>query len=153
MIFLDNQLLGDLFFSPAQPLAGADLDDETLLQFACEEFPEKEFCIVRRWMLIDVILSDDEDRQVRSSGLRPTVIYAQAVTTKAGTKAEAAHGKLSGFQLRFEGCFFETQDMLYILAGRGSRKFASKPTVFALADLCGSGLWNTYENRPVNNPA
>lgn len=150
---MDNQLLGDLFFGPAQPLAGADLDDETLLQFACEEFPEKEFCIVRRWMLIDVILSDDEESLIRSSGLRPVLIYAQAMITKAGTTAGNHHGVLSGLQLTFEGCFFETQDMLYILAGRGSRKFASKPTVSALADLCGSGLWNTYENRPVNNPA
>lgn len=150
---MDNQLLGDLFFGPAQPLAGADLDDETLLQFACEEFPEKEFCIVRRWMLIDVILSDDLDSLIRSSGLRPSVIYAQVMITKAGAKAEAAHGILSGFQLTFEDCFFETQDMLYILAGRGSRKFASKPAVSALADLCGSGLWSTYESRSSNSSA
>ena len=150
---MDNQLLGDLFFSPAQPLAGADLDDETLLQFACEEFPEKEFCIVRRWMLIDVILQDDQESQVRSEGLRPTVIYAQAMITKEGSKAGDTYGVLSGFQLTFEDCFFETHDMLYILAGRGSRKFASKPTVSALADLCGSGPLDMYEKRSTNNPA
>lgn len=146
---MDNQLLGDLFFGPAQPLPGADLDDEALLQFACNEFPEKEFCIVRRWMLIDVILSDDQENLIRSSGLRPSLIYAQEMITKAGTKAEANQGVLSGFQLKFEGCFFETPDMLYILAGRGSRKFASKPAVSALADLCGSGPCDGYEGRTV----
>ena len=108
---------------------------------------------MRRWMLIDVILSDDLDSLIRSSGLRPSVIYAQVMITKAGAKAEAAHGILSGFQLTFEDCFFETQDMLYILAGRGSRKFASKPAVSALADLCGSGLWSTYESRSSNSSA
>lgn len=102
---------------------------------------------MRRWMLIDVILSDNQESQVRSEGLRPCIIYAQAMITKTGTKAEATHGTLSGFELTFEDCFFETQDMLYILAGRGSRKFASKPTVSALADLCGSGLWGTHGNR------
>lgn len=153
MIFLDNKLLGDLFFGPALPLLGSDLDDESLLKLACEEFPEKEFCIVRRWMLIDVILSDDQESLIRSSGLRPVLIYAQAMITRAGTTVGNHHGVLSGFQLTFEGCFFETQDMLYILAGRGSRKFASKPTVSALADLCGSEFWSTYEKRSTYNPA
>lgn len=150
---MDNQLLGDLFFGPAQPLCGSDLDDETLLQFACEQFPEKDFCIVRRWMLIDVILSDDEESLIRSSGLRPVLVYAHAMITKAGAKAEGDYGVLSGFQHTFEDCFFETQDMLYILAGRGSRKFASKPAVSALAGLCGSGPWNPYEHRSANHPA
>ncbi|MBD8120347.1 hypothetical protein IFT62_03900 [Pseudomonas lutea] len=150
---MNNQLIGDLLFGPAQPLSGSKLDDDTLLKLACEEFPEKEFCIVRRWMLIDVILADDEESLIRSSGLRPVLIYAQAMITKAGTKAEAIQGVLSGFQLTFEDCFFETQDMLYILAGRGSRKFASKPSVSALADLCGSGLWSTYESRSTNSSA
>ncbi|WP_420793003.1 DUF6957 family protein [Pseudomonas graminis] len=86
-----------------------DLDDETLLQFACEEFPKKDLCIARRWMLIDVILSDDQESLIRSSGLRPSVIYAQAMITKAGTKAEATHGVISGFQLTFADCFFEAQ--------------------------------------------
>ncbi len=108
---------------------------------------------MRRWMLIDVILSDDQENLIRSSGLWPSLIYAQEMITKAGTKAEANQGVLSGFQLKFEGCLFETQDMLYILAGRGSRKFASKPTVSALADLCGSQIWHTHENRSVDNPA
>lgn len=149
---MDNQLLGDLFFGSAQPLPGADLDDEALLKFTCEEFPGKDFCIVRQWMLIDVILSDDQENLIRSKGLRPSVIYAQAMITKEGAKAGAQHGVLSDFQLTFEDCFFETKDMLYILAGRGSRKSASKPTVSALANLCGSGLWNTCEKRSTNNP-
>lgn len=148
-----HQLLGDLLFGPAQPLPGSGLDDDTLLKLAFEEFPEKEFCIVRRWMLIDVILSDDQESQVRSEGLRPCIIYAQAMITKEGTKAGDTHGVLSGFQLTFEDCFFETQDMLYILAGRGSRKFASKPAVSALADLCGSDIWDTYVGRSTNSSA
>lgn len=36
--------------------------------------------------------------------------------------------------------FFETEDVLYILAGRGGRKHASAPAIPALGDHLGASL-------------
>jgi hypothetical protein len=104
-------------------------------------------------MVIDVIPSDDEERKIQSDGLKPTVIYAQVMITKTGTKRGDAHGVLSGFQLSYHACFFETKDMLYILAGRGSRRFASKPTVSALARHCSVIDRDKYEDRSATSVA
>ncbi|MGS0738145.1 DUF6957 family protein [Pseudomonas sp. GG8] len=39
---------------------------------------------------------------------------------------------ITSYQKDFHGCFFESKDKLYILAGRGARKHVSVPAVAAL---------------------
>lgn len=134
---LDDKLVGELLFGPAQVLPGSALNDDELIRVASETFPDRSFCIVRAWMLIDVILSDRHKRLLRTEDLYPTVLYANRIVYSVDTQGETSHGVLSGFQQRQEDCFFETEEMVYVLAGRGARKRAEMPTFFALAQRCG----------------
>ncbi|MHC8378496.1 DUF6957 family protein [Pseudomonas sp. MDT1-16] len=128
----DTDLLGDLLFGPAQPLGGSKLGDDELVELAADTFGEKPFCIVRRWMLLDVMLPDSQEREIKAQGLEATVLYVQAVVFDSGNKLQLGDSFLSDFQSDFEECVFESKDTLYILAGRGARKHASLPAVKAL---------------------
>lgn len=133
---MDTELLAKLFHGPAGILYGSKLDDDGLIHAAMEAFGGRAFCIVRNWMLIDVKLTDRHDRLVKENGLQPTLLYANKIVS-ANASEEPSQGVLSGFQSRYEDCFFETEEVLFVLAGRGARKRAGIPAVFALSQQCG----------------
>ncbi|MBK3468879.1 DUF6957 family protein [Pseudomonas sp. MF6776] len=132
MVVSDTELLSELLFGSARVLGGSGLDDSELIELATDTFIEKPFCIVRQWMVLDVMLPDFRDKELKTQGLEATILYAQAVVFDSSNRLQAGDRVLSDFQSDFDGCIFESQDVLYILAGRGSRKHVSVPTVEAL---------------------
>ncbi|MGY2337814.1 DUF6957 family protein [Pseudomonas sp. SDO5532_S415] len=132
MAVSDVELLGELLFGSARVLGGSRLEDDELIELATVNFTEKPFCIVRQWLLLDVMLPESQDRKIKAQGLEATVLYAQAVVFDSGKKLQPGDSVLSNFQSDFEECVFESKDTLYILAGRGARKHASLPAVKAL---------------------
>ncbi|CAN7409242.1 DUF6957 family protein [Pseudomonas brassicacearum] len=128
----DTDLLGDLLFGPAQSLGGSKLGNDELIELATVNFTEKPFCIVRQWLLLDVMLPESQEQDVKAQGLEATVLYAQSVIYDSQRKLQPGDSVLSDFQSDFEECIFESKGVLYILAGRGARKHASAPAVEAL---------------------
>jgi hypothetical protein len=129
----DTDLLGDLLFGPAQPLGGSTLGDDELIELAADTFGEKPFCIVRRWMLMDVMLPDSQDREIKAQGLEATLLYAQAAVFDSQSKLQPGDSILSDCQRSFDGCIFESKHTIFILAGRGARKHVSLPAVEAIS--------------------
>lgn len=129
----DTDLLGDLLFGPAQPLGGSTLGDDELIKLAVDTFGEKPFCIVRGWMLLDVMLPDFQEREIKAQGLDATVLYAQGAVFDSQNKHSPGDSILSGYQCDFDGCIFESKTTIFILAGRGARKHVSLPAVEAIA--------------------
>ncbi|AFO49070.1 hypothetical protein T1E_3233 [Pseudomonas putida DOT-T1E] len=43
---------------------------------------------------------------------------------------------LSGFMRHLEDCFFEAEEMVYVLGGRGARKHVSMPALTELSRMC-----------------
>ncbi|OYQ23347.1 DUF6957 family protein [Pseudomonas mandelii] len=149
MVVSDTELLGELLFGSARVLGGSGLDDSELIELATEIFSDKPFCIVRQWMLLDVMLPDSRDKEIKAQGLEATILYAQTMVFDSNNKHQPGDSILSDFQSDFEGCFFESKDKLYILAGRGARKHASLPAVKALGGLIEDPLsffWKTSVN-------
>jgi len=133
----DDELIGDLLWSPAQMIFGSRLEDEQLLQAASEMFPDKRVSIVRHWMLIDLVLPVQSQRRLENRGLQPVVLYANTVV---GAPVANEFGVLSGYLRCYEDCFVETPESFFVLAGQGSRKQASEDAVQALARRCGIDL-------------
>lgn len=129
----DTDLLGDLLFGPAQPLGGSTLGDNELVELAADAFGEKPFCIVRGWMLMDVMLPDSQDREIKAQGLEATLLYAQAAVFDSQSRHQPGDSILSDFQRVFDGCIFESKHTIFILAGRGARKHVNLPAVEAIA--------------------
>lgn len=132
MVVSDVELLGELLFGSARVLGGSRLEDDELIELATVTFTEKPFCIVRQWMLLDVMLPEFQEQEVKAQDLEATVLYAQAVVFDSNNKLQPGDSVLSDFQSDFEDCIFESKDVLYILAGRGARKHVSAPAVEAL---------------------
>ncbi|MFJ5282756.1 DUF6957 family protein [Pseudomonas sp. NPDC088429] len=129
----DIELLGDLLFGPAQSLGGSNLSNDELIELAAESFTEKPFCIVRRWMVLDVMLPEFQEREIKAQGLEATRLYAQSSEFDSENTYQPGDSILSDFQREFDGCIFESKTTIFILAGRGARKHVSLPTVEALA--------------------
>jgi hypothetical protein len=129
----DIDLLGDLLFGSARSLGGSKLGDDELIELAADTFREKPFCIVRRWMLLDVMLPESQEREIKTQGLEATLLYAQAAVFDSQSKLQPGDSILSDFQREFDGCIFESKHTIFILAGRGARKHVSLPAVEAIA--------------------
>jgi hypothetical protein len=131
----DFDLLSDLLFGPADMLGGSRLGDSALERAVLEEFPNTHCRVVRDWMIIDVMVEEKHQREIESRGLLPSILYAQNVVFDSRKSFPSDRQFRSCYATSIEGCFFETSDTLYILAGRGSRKFASVPAVSALDEV------------------
>ncbi|WP_419554985.1 DUF6957 family protein [Pseudomonas mandelii] len=129
-------------------LGGSQLEDGELIQLAREEFEGQPFCIVRNWMLLDLLLCEAQEREVRKQGLQPTVLYISKAVFDSEASTPTDDSFITGYQKDFYGCFFESKDKLYILAGRGARKHASLPAVKALGGIEHplSFFWKTSVN-------
>jgi hypothetical protein len=129
----DIDLLGDLLFGSARSLGGSKLGDDELIELAADTFREKPFCIVRHWMVLDVMLPESQEQEINAQGLEATLLYAHAAVFDSQNKYQPGDSIVSGYQRDFDGCFFESDDTIFILAGRGARKHVSLPAVQAIA--------------------
>ena len=146
---METELIQDLIYGPARVLGGSRLGDDELIQLARKEFEGQRFCIVRNWMLIDLMLSGEQENEIRKQGLQPSVLYVNHAVLDSEVGIARGNGFITGYQKDFHGCFFESMDKLYILAGRGARKHASLPAVKALGALIDDSLslfWKTSTN-------
>ena len=129
---VETELIQDLIYGPARVLNGSRLGDDELIRLAREEFEGQPFCIVRNWLILDLMLSEAQEREVRKQGLQPTVLFINQAVFDSEARVPPGDGFITGYQKDFHGCFFESKDKLYILAGRGARKHVSVPAVAAL---------------------
>lgn len=133
MSVTDDELLGDLLYGSARSLGGSKLGDDELVELAADTFKEKPFCVVRNWLILDVMLPESAEQEVRAQGLNATVLYAQAAVFDSQNNHSPGDSVLSGYQSDFDGCIFESNTTIFILAGRGARKHVSLPAVQSMA--------------------
>ncbi|WP_115147681.1 DUF6957 family protein [Pseudomonas jessenii] len=129
---METELVADVLYGPARTMGGSRLDDDELIKLAREEFKGKPFCVVRNWMILDVMLSESQESRIKRQGLQPTVLYVHHVVFNTEARISDGDTVISGYQKDFHGCFFESNDTLFILAGRGFRKHVSLPALLAL---------------------
>jgi hypothetical protein len=133
MSVTNDELLGDLLYGSARPLGGSKLGDYELIELAGDTFADKPFCIVRHWMILDVMLPESTGQKIKAQGLEATILYAQSAVFDSQNKHAPGDSILSGYLRDFDGCIFESKTTIFILAGRGARKHVSLPAVEAIA--------------------
>ncbi|AXI60027.1 hypothetical protein DLD99_05935 [Pseudomonas kribbensis] len=136
---MELELLSDLFYGPACVLNGAKLDDDELIRASHEAFTGRPFCVVRHWMLLDVMLPTSQEQEVKMQGLKPCVLYAQATVYDSLGELKRDDSLLSDYERDFDSCIFESKDVVYILGGRGARKHVSFPALQALSAFGNAG--------------
>ncbi|SFO95100.1 DUF6957 family protein [Pseudomonas borbori] len=91
------------------------------------------YCIVRDWIWIDLILTDQEREQLQAAGQQPVVMYSHSVLFDSNRRFDVGDWVRTSPLVTFtEGCFFRTRNSLYVLVGDGVRKRADLSTVMGL---------------------
>lgn len=109
-------------------------DDEAAgIALAQELCPGKPYCSVRRWVLIDLDISDAKKAQVIEQGVQPILLYAHTVVTDSARRFAPGDWVRSTLLVELKnGCLFETNNSVYILLGGGSRKAATPDVITSI---------------------
>lgn len=126
--------IAQLFYGEGEALPGWSGSQEDLISFAAKAFPGKAFCIVRQWILIDLIVTPEEKEKLAKLGLLPATLFAHEVVLDSKGRFEPSMWARSNFGKSFtEGCMFETKDTVYLLLGAGQKKEASVAAAFSMS--------------------
>ena len=107
---------------------------EDLITLAAKAFPGKAFCVVRQWILIDLIVTPAENEKLTHLGLLPATLFAHEIVLDSKGRFQPSMWVRSNFGRSFtEGCMFETKSTVYLLWGSGQRKEATVGAAFSMS--------------------
>lgn len=105
-------------------------DAADIVHAALQRFPGKPFCLVKRWILIDVVANEGE---LSPAEIPPMVIFAHEVVQDSMRRFAPGHWVRTTYAVsRPDLCMFETRSTVYLLLGDGYRKEGSLDVVFSL---------------------
>ncbi|KGJ89621.1 DUF6957 family protein [Colwellia psychrerythraea] len=118
---------GDLFD------AGCDECDIDLYKSKSRKlFPYKSICVVKSWMWWDFEVTEEQSSLLKQNGQHASLIKADNVIDDETGRFRSGDWVRSSPLVSFtENCIFETQNTVYLLVGKGSRKTVSLDTAIA----------------------
>lgn len=132
MVTLDEIAL--LLYGTEGETPGWQGSQEDLISLAAKSFPGKAFCIVRKWILIDLTVTPDEKEKLTNLSLLPMTVFAHEVVLDSQGRFQPNMWVRSNFGRSFtEGCIFETNNTVYLLCGPGQRKEATVGAAFSMS--------------------
>lgn len=132
---VDAVLVRNLLLQTGERIHGDSDSEATLIELAMSRSTGKAVCVVKDWLLLDVMVSDQDEDSLRGQGLQPTVLFAREILFDSRGHGARSGALRSGFQRSHDSASFETPDVIYLLAGPGQRKHASVPALLALDRL------------------
>src|SRR5687767_8679233 len=126
--------ISQLLYGVGEGSAGWQGSQEDLISLAAKIFPGKAFCVVRQWILIDLIMTSEEKEKLTKLGLLPATLYAREVVLDSRGRFQPKMWVRSNFGVSFiYGCMFETKNTVYLLCGAGQKKEASLAAAFSMS--------------------
>lgn len=129
---VDSELV-ELLHGGGKPMSGYGKDIWEAEVEAVLNFPDKPYCIVRDWRIIELEVDESYRDSLVNDGLAPYVLYAAEVVIHSGGKRRKGDWVRSTFQRSFiHGYLFESTNTVYVLLGRGVRKKGSARAVMEI---------------------
>lgn len=126
--------ISQLLYGVGEGSVGWQGSQEDLISLAAKIFPGKAFCVVRQWILIDLIMTSGEMEKLSRLGLLPATLFAHEVVLDSGGRFQSGMWVRSNFGVSFiYGCMFETNSTVYLLSGAGQKKEASVAVAFSMS--------------------
>ena len=126
--------LARLLHGSGEFLNGYTGEIEDAISHAVETAPDKPFCLVRNWRIIEVLVNDEYAEALAKDGLSPHVVYADTVVMHSTGKRASGEWVRSTFQRSFsKGFLFKTQNTIYVLLGEGTKVQGSVRAVLAIS--------------------
>lgn len=114
---------------PGEPLMGLDMTEGEAVALVKQHFPDKPYCVVANWMLIELDVDEVSKKAVKRLGSEPYLVYAHKVLQDSRGRFHRGDWVRSTLQMSFtQGGLFETVNTVYVLLGQGCTK-VSKPEV------------------------
>lgn len=133
--YVEAAQLAHFFLDGAEQVEGLPLADDELVEVAKKRSGAKPFCVIRSWILLDVMVSDKDERTLEDQGLHPTVMLGREIVFDSRTQGSRPGGLRSSFMHALVESVFESKDTLYYLAGPGFRKYTSLTAVLTLDNV------------------
>ncbi|GJB79493.1 hypothetical protein RYH74_07850 [Pseudomonas sp. LSJ-87] len=100
-----------------------------LIEAAQERFPGKAFCLVKRWIIVEIPPNEVEPLP---GGIAPMLVLAHEVIYDSRGRFVPGSWVRSTYAVSFQHpCMFETRNTIYLLVGDGYRKQASLELVLS----------------------
>ncbi|MNJ17281.1 hypothetical protein D3C77_115580 [compost metagenome] len=132
---MEAALVANLLMEGGIHLEGIGLSDEDIVQKVSTGKRTRPFCVVRNWLLLDVMLPSDVEDEVRDQHLHPTVVFARMVAYDSRVEEPRPGSIRSSFQHSLQDWVFRSKETDFLLAGPGVRKHVSLPALLALDNL------------------
>lgn len=113
-----------LLQAPGTVMLGHTMTGEIILALLDEYFPNRQFCLVRNWIWIDLDMPDDVREGMISMQLQPVMLYGDVLIDSMDRFDEGDWQRSTPLVSFSQGCLFETRDTVYVLLGHGVRKRA-----------------------------
>lgn len=114
-------------------MLGLELTEEQAIDLVSKKLPDKEFCLVRSWEWIDLIMPEAAIAEIQQLGRKPVVMFAHTVILDSKGRFRAGDWVRSTLLVSFSsGCIFETSNTAYVLIGAGKRKSVDASTVLSI---------------------
>ena len=124
-VAVDSELV-ELLHGGGEPINGFAKEIWEAEVEALLNFPDKPFCIVKGWRIIELDVDESYRDSLVNDGLAPYVLHAAEVVLHSSGKRCQGDWVRSTFQRSFTlGYLFESTNTVYVLLGRGVRKKGS----------------------------
>lgn len=131
-VAVDSELV-ELLHGGGEPINGFAKEIWEAEVEALLNFPDKPFCIVKGWRIIELDVDESYRASLLSDGLAPYVLHATEVLVHSSGKRRKGDWVRSTFQRSLTlGYLFETSNSVYVLLGRGVRKKGSARAVMSI---------------------
>ncbi|WP_412459231.1 DUF6957 family protein [Pseudomonas savastanoi] len=116
-----------------EPEEGLEGDLHRAEAYAILHYNRRPYCLVKDWIIAEVMVSEDFSSSLVNEGLAPCVLYASDVVLHSAGKRNPGGWVRSTFQQPGTASHvFQTRNTTYVLMGPGKRKRVSMETLMAI---------------------
>lgn len=125
--------ISDFLYGAGVPTSGLGLSPQEASLEVQLRYPHKQYCLVRQWMLVDLLVADPVQWSAEHPGKVPRLVFAHEIVFDSAGRFPPGYWVRSTFQVSYvEKGFFETGNTVYVLLGEGCRKTEALEVVFSL---------------------
>lgn len=117
--------VAEFFYGDGPAVKGWPGSDEDAVLEAARRYPGRPYCLVRGWMIVDIVSPESLGEAICGQGFFPRIIYAERIVLDSASRFPPGYWVRSSWQVSYsEDGFFESMNTIYILLGDGQQKSA-----------------------------
>lgn len=113
-------------------MSGSGMSDDEALAYARQSFPSGNYCLVRNWRLLDLVVTESQRLLLAKTRRQPALIYAHTVIYDSERRWDVGDFVRTSLLHQHEDFHFKTLNTVYLLLGPGTRIQVSAEAVASI---------------------